>query len=91
MPAGGSAAAAVVAMAAGLVEKAARLSTSSGSARPASRKRAAALRQRGDELIELDAIAYIGLLEAIRAARGLQRAERERITRTGRRASSEVR
>lgn len=79
MPAGGSAAAATVAMAAGLVEKAARLSSQHwiGSANIA--KRAAVVRKVATLLIDADVDAYTDYLEAARSARGLHTAERQKI------------
>ena len=79
MPAGGSAAAAAVAMAAGLVEKAARLSTEHWIGAANVGKRAAVLRKLAAILVEADAGAYTDYMKAIRAARGLHTAERERI------------
>jgi len=79
VPAGGSAAAAAVAMAAGLVEKAARLSTAHWIGAANVGKRAAVLRKLAAILVEADAGAYTDYMKAIRAARGLHTAERERI------------
>ncbi len=79
VPAGGSAAAAAVAMAAGLVEKAARLSTEQWIGAANVGKRAAVLRKLAAILVDADAEAYTDYMNAIRAARGLHTAERERI------------
>jgi formiminotetrahydrofolate cyclodeaminase len=79
VPAGGSAAAAAVAMAAGLVEKAARLSTDHWIGAANVGKRAAVLRKLAGILVDADAEAYTDYIKAIRAARGLHTAERERI------------
>lgn len=79
MPAGGSAAAAAVAMAAGLVEKAARLSSEQWIGAANVGKRAAVLRKLATILVDADAAAYTDYMEAIQAARGLHTADRERI------------
>jgi methenyltetrahydrofolate cyclohydrolase len=81
VPAGGSAAAAAVAMAAGLVEKVARLSTPQMIGAANIRKRAANVRSVAAAYIESDAYAYVKYMEALRAARGKNAAERERILR----------
>lgn len=73
VPAGGSAAAAVVAMAAGLVEKAARLSTQHWVGAANIGKRAAVLRKLATLLIDADVAAYTDYLRTRNAA------ERERI------------
>ena len=70
-PAGGSAAAAVVAIAAALLEKVAQLSPQwegSEGARSAANR----LRLRSEELIERDAHAYVAYVEARRARRGVE-------------------
>ena len=79
MPAGGSAAAAVVAMAAGLVEKSARLSTQHWIGAANIGKRAAVVRKLATLLIDADIVAYTDYMQALRSARGLHTAERERI------------
>ena len=79
VPAGGSAAAAAAAMAAGLVEKSARLSITHWIGAANIGKRAAVLRQQASSMIEADAAAYTDFMEATRAARGLHTVERERI------------
>ena len=79
VPAGGSAAAAAVAMAAGLVEKAAKLSTAQWIGAANVGKRAAVLRRLAASLVKADAAAYTDYVKALRAAKGLHTAERERI------------
>ena len=79
VPAGGSAAAAAVAMAAGLVEKAARLSTAHWIGAANVGKRAAVLRRLAAILVDADVNAYTDYMKANRAARGMHSAERERI------------
>jgi methenyltetrahydrofolate cyclohydrolase len=79
VPAGGSAAAAAVAMAAGLVEKAARLSSEQWIGAANVGKRAAVLRKLATILVDADANAYTDYVKAVHAARGLHTAERERI------------
>lgn len=79
VPAGGSAAAAAAAMAAGLVEKSARLSATHWIGAANIGKRSAVLRQEATRMIEADAAAYTDFMQATRAARGLHTAERERI------------
>jgi formiminotetrahydrofolate cyclodeaminase len=79
VPAGGSAAAAVVAMAAGLVEKSARLSTQHRIGSANIGKRAAVVRKLATLLIDADVVAYTDYMRALRSARGLHTAERERI------------
>jgi formiminotetrahydrofolate cyclodeaminase len=66
-------------MAAGLVEKAARLSTEQWIGAANVGKRAAVLRKLAAILVDADAEAYTDYMKAIRAARGLHTAERERI------------
>ena len=79
MPAGGSAAAAVVAMAAGLVEKSARLSTEHWIGAANIGKRAAVVRKLATLLIDADVAAFTEYMKSLRAARGLHAADRERI------------
>jgi methenyltetrahydrofolate cyclohydrolase len=79
VPAGGSAAAAAVAMAAGLVEKSARLSTSHWIGAAGVGKRAAVLRRLAAILVEADARSYADYVKAVRAARGLHTVERRRM------------
>lgn len=71
-PASGSAAAAVAAMGAALLEKVARLSVKQmGTQAVADRERAHALRLHGEELIEADVQAYLGYVAARRSGQGL--------------------
>jgi formiminotetrahydrofolate cyclodeaminase len=79
VPAGGSAAAAAVAMAAGLAEKSARLSTAHWIGAANVGKRAAVLRRVAAILVDADATAYTDYVKALRSARGLHSVERERI------------
>jgi formiminotetrahydrofolate cyclodeaminase len=69
VPAGGSATAAAVAMAAALLEKAAALSLTQWSGAAAAGERAHTLRLRAEELLEEDAHAYLAFVEALRAAK----------------------
>ncbi len=71
-PASGSAAGAVVAAAAALVEKAARLSTRHWEGASDALERANALRLESFDLIEADSQAYLAFVEAVRAAKGLE-------------------
>lgn len=66
-------------MAAGLVEKAARLSTEQWIGAANLGKRAAVLRKLAAILVDADAAAYTDYMNAVRAARGLHTAEREHI------------
>jgi formiminotetrahydrofolate cyclodeaminase len=66
-------------MAAGLTEKAARLSTAHWIGAANVGKRAAVLRRLAAILVDADATAYTDYVKALRAARGLHSAERERI------------
>ncbi len=68
-PAGGSAAAATVALGAALLEKAALLSVEKWDGADRARQRAHDLRLRAEELIERDAHAYLEYVEARRAKR----------------------
>ena len=68
-----------VAMAAGLVEKAARLSAQHWIGAANVGKRAAVLRKVATVLIEADAAAYTEYIKAVRKARGLHTAQREAI------------
>jgi formiminotetrahydrofolate cyclodeaminase len=72
-------AAAAVAMAAGLVEKSARLSTAHWIGAANLGKRAAVLRKLASILVDADAQAYTDYVGALRAARGLHTKEREAI------------
>lgn len=90
VPAGGSAAAAAVAMAAGLVEKAARLSRAHLIDAPRFIKQAGSLRQAASICVEQDARAYSEYMEALRAARGRNAEAREQILRKPRNAIVDV-
>jgi formiminotetrahydrofolate cyclodeaminase len=90
VPAGGSAAAAATAIAAGLVEKSARLSVTHWIGAANIGKRAAVLREQAALMVETDATAYTDFMEATRAARGLHTAERERIIGPARKRIVEV-
>ena len=90
VPAGGSAAAAATAMAAGLVEKSARLSLTHWIGAANIGKRAAVLREQAALMIEADATAYTDFMEATRAARGHHTVERERIVGPARKRIVEV-
>jgi formiminotetrahydrofolate cyclodeaminase len=71
VPAGGSAAAAVVALAAALVEKVAKLSTKQWAGAAKLVGLATTLRRTAEELVDADAFAYTEFVVARRAARGL--------------------
>ena len=77
MPAGGSASAAAIAIAAALLEKAARLSTKQWTSAEVALEQAHALRLRASELVEADAQAYVSFVEALRAAKGMHGAARD--------------
>jgi formiminotetrahydrofolate cyclodeaminase len=77
-------------MAAGLVEKSARLSVTHWIGAANIGKRAAALREQATLMVETDATAYTDFMEATRAARGLHTAERERIIGPARKRIVEV-
>jgi methenyltetrahydrofolate cyclohydrolase len=79
VPAGASVAALTVAAAAGLVEKAARLSTDHWVGAANIGKRAAVVRKVATLLVDADMAAFTEYMTAVRAARGLHTAERERI------------
>jgi formiminotetrahydrofolate cyclodeaminase len=79
VPAGGSAIAAAVAMAAALLEKAAVLSSKHWSGAADAGKRAHELRLEAEELLEEDADAYLAFVEALRAAKGLTAEMRARV------------
>jgi formiminotetrahydrofolate cyclodeaminase len=70
-PAGGSAAAAAVVLAAALLEKAAKLSVRHWDGAGAVGERARSLRLQSEELIEADVHAYLGFVEAVRSAKGM--------------------
>jgi methenyltetrahydrofolate cyclohydrolase len=76
-PAGGSATAATVAIAAALLEKVARLSAKEWAAAPAAVESAVRLRLEAEQLVEADVHAYVGFLAARRQARLLPEPARE--------------
>jgi methenyltetrahydrofolate cyclohydrolase len=76
-PAGGSATAATVAIAAALLEKVARLSTKHWAGAPAAMERAGRLRLDAEQLVEADVHAYVGFLAARRQAGLLPEPARE--------------
>jgi formiminotetrahydrofolate cyclodeaminase len=90
VPAGGSATAAVVAVAAALLEKAATLSTKQWATAEVALEQAHALRLRAEELVEADANAYLAFVEALRAAKGLRGTARERAVAPARSATLDV-
>jgi formiminotetrahydrofolate cyclodeaminase len=90
VPAGGSAAAAVIAVAAALLEKAARLSAIRWPSADAALEHAHSLRLRAEELVQSDANAYLSFVEALRSAKGLRGKERERSVAPAREATIDV-
>jgi formiminotetrahydrofolate cyclodeaminase len=90
VPAGGSAAAAVIAVAAALLEKAAALSTKHWATAEVALEQAHALRLRAEELVEADAHAYLSFVEALRGAKGLRGTARERSIAPARAATVDV-
>jgi len=78
VPASGSAAAAVVAMASALLEKVARLSTAKWGGADAAVEQAHALRLRAEELVEADAKSYMVFVKAVRSAKNIHGKARER-------------
>ncbi len=78
-PASGSAAAAVVATAAALLQKVALRSGKRWSGAAAAHDRAEALRLRAEELIELDSLAYLEFVEAVRAGSSVELARKKTI------------
>jgi formiminotetrahydrofolate cyclodeaminase len=79
VPAGGSATAAAVAIAASLLEKAAFLSLTHWSGAAGAGESAHGLRLRAEELLEEDAHAYLAFVEAMRESKGLSGEEREKV------------
>ena len=71
----------MTAMAAALLEKVAKLSTTHWAGADVALERAHALRLRAEELVEADAHAYMSFVEATRAARGLRGAARDQAIR----------
>lgn len=90
VPAGGSAAAAVIAVAAALLEKAAALSTKQWSTAEVALEQAHALRLRAEELVEADAHAYLSFVEALRGAKALHGTARERSIAPARAATVDI-
>lgn len=90
MPAGGSAAAAVIAVASALLEKAARLSITQWASAEVALEQAHSLRLRAEELVEADAQAYLSFVEATRASKGLRGQARERAIGPARAATVDV-
>jgi formiminotetrahydrofolate cyclodeaminase len=90
VPAGGSATAAVIAVAAALLEKAARLSSAQWASAEVALEQAHSLRLRAEELLEADANAYMSFVEALRSAKGLHGKARERAIAPARAATIDV-
>lgn len=87
VPASGSAAAAVIAMASALLEKVARLSTAKWAGADAALEQAHALRLGAEELVEADANSYMAYVEAVRSAKNVQGKARERAIASARAAT----
>lgn len=90
VPAGGSAAAAVIAVSAALLEKASTLSTTQWASAEVALEQAHALRLRAEELVEADAHAYMSFVEALRGAKGLHGEARELAVAPARAATVDV-
>jgi len=90
VPASGSAAAAVIAIASSLLEKVARLSTAKWARADAALEQAHALRLRAEELVEADANSYMAYVEAVRSAKNVQGKARERAIASARAATIDV-
>jgi methenyltetrahydrofolate cyclohydrolase len=90
VPAGGSATAAAIAIAAALLEKVARLSTSQWAGAEIALDQAHALRLRAEELVEADANAYLSFVEAMRAAKEMSGSAREESVKASRDATVDV-
>jgi methenyltetrahydrofolate cyclohydrolase len=90
VPASGSAAAAVIAIASSLLEKVARLSTTRWPSADAALEEAHALRLRAEELVEADANAYKSYVDARRSTKALRGKERERAVAQARAATIDV-
>ena len=90
VPAGGSAAAAVIAVAAALLEKASALSAKHWASAEVALEQAHALRLRAEELVEADAHAYMSFVEAMRSAKGLRGQARERAVAPARASTVDV-
>lgn len=78
-PASGSAAAAVVATSAALLQKVALRSKGKWSGAAAAHQRAEALRLRAEELVELDSLAYLAFVEAVRSGEDVEAARKKTI------------
>ena len=90
VPASGSAAAAVIAIASSLLEKVARLSKPTWASADAALEEAHALRLRAAALVEADATAYMSYVAVQRSARELRGKERERAIGSARAATVDV-
>lgn len=90
VPASGSAAAAVIAMASALLEKVARLSSAKWASADAALEEAHALRLRAEELVEADANSYLAYVEAVRSAKEVHGKARERAIGPARAATIDV-
>jgi formiminotetrahydrofolate cyclodeaminase len=90
VPAGGSAAAALIAVAAALLEKASKLSLAKWASADAALEQAHALRLRAEELVEADALAYMSFVEALRSAKGLRGKAHERAIAASRNGTIDV-
>jgi formiminotetrahydrofolate cyclodeaminase len=90
VPASGSAAAAVIAMASALLEKVARLSIAKWATADAALEEAHALRLRAEELVEADANSYMSYVEAVRSAKNVHGKARERAIAPARAATIDV-
>jgi len=78
-PASGSAVAAVVATSAALLQKVALRSEELWSGAAGAHARAAAMRARAEELVELDSLAYLEFMEAMRAGHNVETARQKTI------------
>jgi methenyltetrahydrofolate cyclohydrolase len=90
VPAGGSAVAAVVAVAAALLQKVARLSMAHWAGAEVALEQATAFQLRAEELVDADAHAYMSFVEALRAAKRLGGHARERTVGPARDATVDV-
>jgi formiminotetrahydrofolate cyclodeaminase len=90
VPASGSAAAAVIAIASSLLEKVARLSAAKWASADAALEEAHALRLRAEQLVEADANAYMSYVDAQRSAKALPARARERAIAPARSATVDV-
>ena len=90
VPASGSAAAAVIAIASSLLEKVARLSTAKWASADAALEEAHALRLRAEDLVEADANAYMSYVDTRRSANALRGKDRESAVAQARAATIDV-